>query len=165
MDPSLIAQGVPNDDRTTLSDDIYAPVEGTPLPPGAAPTGTPPEAVPVPSGVSPLEAPYTPTALPPPPPAGNSLNGVPIPALAPPAEPAPAAPAADVVVPPSASGAVPAAPSAFTTGKPGTGPTVAFAQYNPRTGEYVGSDGKVYKVTNLAADAPLTTSWKDMLLH
>ncbi len=31
MDPSLIAQGIPVDDRTTLSEDIFAPVEGTPL--------------------------------------------------------------------------------------------------------------------------------------
>jgi phospholipid/cholesterol/gamma-HCH transport system substrate-binding protein len=29
----------------------------------------------------------------------------------------------------------------------------------------MGSDGKVYKVTNLAADAPLTKTWKDLLLH
>ena len=62
-------------------------------------------------------------------------------------------------------GSVPAAPSAFGTAKSGSGPTVAVAQYNPRTGEYVGSDGKLYKVTNLVADAPLTKTWKDLLLH
>ena len=56
------------------------------------------------------------------------------------------------------------APSAFGTSKPGGTPTVAVAQYNPRTGEYVGSDGKLYKVTNLVAGAPLAKSWKDMLL-
>jgi phospholipid/cholesterol/gamma-HCH transport system substrate-binding protein len=42
---------------------------------------------------------------------------------------------------------------------------VAVAQYNPRTGEYVGSDGKLYKVANLVADAPLVKTWKDLLPH
>ena len=60
---------------------------------------------------------------------------------------------------------MPAAPSAFGTAKPGAGPTVAVAQYNPRTGEYIGSDGKLYKVTNLVADTPLGKTWKDLLLH
>ena len=90
IDPSLIAQGVPIDDRATLNENIYAPIEGTPLPPGAVPAGTPP-GVPGEPPISPLEAPYTPAALPPPPPEGNSLNGVPIPALGPPPGPAPAA--------------------------------------------------------------------------
>jgi hypothetical protein len=62
-------------------------------------------------------------------------------------------------------GAVPAAPSAFGGTKSGGGPSVAVAQYNPRTGEYVGSDGKVYQVTNLVADEPLAKTWKDLLLH
>jgi hypothetical protein len=60
---------------------------------------------------------------------------------------------------------VPAAPASFGGPKPGAGPTVAVAQYNPRTGEYVGSDGKLYKVTNLVAGLPLGKSWKDLLLH
>ena len=42
FDPSLVAQGVPIDDRSTLSDDIYAPLQGTPLPPGAVPLGRAP---------------------------------------------------------------------------------------------------------------------------
>ena len=91
IDPSLIAQGIPNDDRTTLSEDIYAPVEGTPLPPGAVPSGTPPSVVPFGAPVvSPLEAPLA-SAVPPPPPPGNSLNGQPIPPLGPPPGPAPEA--------------------------------------------------------------------------
>jgi virulence factor Mce-like protein len=40
FDPNLIAQGVPPDDRTDFNERIYAPVEGTPLPPGAVPAGT-----------------------------------------------------------------------------------------------------------------------------
>ena len=55
--------------------------------------------------------------------------------------------------------------SAFGPAKKDGGPSVAFAQYNPRTGEYVGSDGKLYKVTNLVAEKPLVTTWKDLLLH
>ena len=44
FDPNLIAQGVPPDDRVDANDRIYAPAEGTPLPPGAVPSGTPPAA-------------------------------------------------------------------------------------------------------------------------
>lgn len=177
LDPSLIAQGIPIDDRATLSDDIHAPIEGTPLPPGAVPSGTPP-------GVSPLEAPLAPLApaapaalVPPPPPAGNSLNGQPIPAAGPP--PVPATEAASVapageappVLPPaepplaSGDGSVPqAAPSSFGA-KRGAGPSVAVVEYNPRTGEYIGSNGKLYTVTNLVAGMPLPKTWKDLMPH
>ena len=91
IDPSLIAQGIPIDDRTTLNDDIHAPIGGTPLPPGAVPMGTPPGAPAGAPPMSPLEAPFTPAALPPPPPEGNSLNGQPIP----PVDPPPPVPAPD----------------------------------------------------------------------
>ncbi|WP_319456111.1 MULTISPECIES: MlaD family protein [unclassified Mycobacterium] len=164
IDPSLIAQGIPNDDRTTLSEDIFAPVEGTPLPPGAVPSSTSPNVVPFGAQVvSPLEAPLA-SAVPPPPPPGNSLNGQPIPPLGPPPGPAPEA-APEVAPLPPDGAAVPAAPASFGGPKPGAGPTVAVAQYNPRTGEYIGSDGKLYKVTNLVAGVPLGKSWKDLLLH
>ena len=46
IDPNLIAQGVPPDDRVDLGERLYAPVEGTPMPPGAVPSGTPPDALP-----------------------------------------------------------------------------------------------------------------------
>jgi phospholipid/cholesterol/gamma-HCH transport system substrate-binding protein len=171
FDPSLIAQGSAIDTTADLGDTLYAPVEGTPLPPGAAPGGTPPEATPLPSGVSPLEAPLA-TVMPAPPPEGNSLNGQPIPPLGPPPGPAPESapaaappPAGDAAVPPAGDGALPVAPSSFGSAKPGGRPAVAVAQYNPRTGEYMGSDGKLYKVTNLAADVPLQKTWKDLLLH
>jgi virulence factor Mce-like protein len=130
FDPSLIAQGIPPDDRVNLNESLSGPMAGTPLPPGVVPSATPPSAAP-PGGppLSPLEAPLA------------------------------------TVPPPPGDTAVPVAPSAFKATTPGGGPTVAFAQYNPRTGEYVGSDGKLYRVTNLAADAPLVKSWKDMLPH
>jgi virulence factor Mce-like protein len=55
FDPNLVAQGVPPDDRTTLNDNIYAPVEGTPLPPGSPPSApNPPE--PSESGPAPVPA-------------------------------------------------------------------------------------------------------------
>jgi hypothetical protein len=190
IDPSLIAQGVPIDDRTTLTDDIHAPIEGTPLPPGAVPAGTMPNAG---APVSPLEAPIA-TAIPPAPPPGNSLNGQPIGPVGPAPGPAPAgspgaplsAPDAAAPAPPAPGlpvpapgpapgplglaptadgGAVSATPSAFGDKTPGDRPSVAVAQYNPRTGEYLGSDGKMYQVTNLVADAPLPKSWKDLLPH
>lgn len=46
LDPNLLSQGVPLDDRVTVGDNIFGPVEGTPLPPGSpgppAPTEVPP---------------------------------------------------------------------------------------------------------------------------
>jgi phospholipid/cholesterol/gamma-HCH transport system substrate-binding protein len=47
LDPNLIAQGIPPDDRVDADDRLYGPIEGTPLPPGlppapAAPAQTPP---------------------------------------------------------------------------------------------------------------------------
>ena len=46
LDPNLISQGVPPDDRVTVPDRTFGPVEGTPLPPGAAPLPGPPPAAP-----------------------------------------------------------------------------------------------------------------------
>ncbi len=151
FDPNLVSQGVPLDDRVDFNERIYAPVEGTPLPPGAPPAGTPPDAPPPgapPLGPLPGPAPAAQAPVAPPPPAGNSINGTPIP---PP-------PAADS---PPGDGAVPAAPSAFG-GNGSGGPSVAVAHYDPRTGEYMTPDGQLEQQKNLAAGgAP--TSWKDLL--
>lgn len=49
IDPNLIAQGVPPDDRVSFGDQIFGPVEGTPMPPAA---GTPP----IPPGPPPADA-------------------------------------------------------------------------------------------------------------
>jgi virulence factor Mce-like protein len=43
IDPNLIAQGVPLDRRVNPNELITAPMAGTPLPPGAVPSGTPPD--------------------------------------------------------------------------------------------------------------------------
>ena len=159
IDPNLISQGVPIDDRVDFQDRIYAPVDGTPLPPGAVPSGTPPGAPPGPPNPLTALLPPTPSAPPlPPPPPGNSLNGQPIP----PVEPAPAEPApVDPGLVPHGGGAVPAAPSAFS-GNASGGPSVAVAHYDPRTGEYLTPDGRLEQQTNLASGgAP--KSWKDLL--
>ena len=48
FDPNLVGQGVPLDDRTTFQQNIFAPIEGTPLPPGVVtgPQAAPPPAPP-----------------------------------------------------------------------------------------------------------------------
>lgn len=166
IDPNLIAQGIPPDDRVDFNDRIFAPIEGTPLPPGAVPAGTPPD---------PLMGPITPAPaappLPPPPP-GNSINGEPIPPVE-----APLAPAAGEVPPgaegtphgpppgpvdvPPGDGVVPVAPSAFG-GNGSGGPSIAFAPYDPQTGEYIAPDGQKQRLTNAVAGAS-PKSWKDLL--
>jgi virulence factor Mce-like protein len=122
FDPNLISQGVPPDYRVRLDDNTFAPVEGTPLPPGAAPSGTPPDAVhPPPGSPPPVDQP---------------------PAVRPP-EPPPFV-----------------APSGFT----GQMPAAATAQYDPRTGRYVGSDGQVYQQTDLKTGGG-SQNWTDLLPH
>ena len=144
FDPNLIAQGIPPDDRTTFEEQIHAPIEGTALPPGAVPSGAPPGG---PAGPPPppVFAPQDPAPVPsqpyiPPPPAGNSVNGVPVPPVVPPA------------------GALPVAPS----GTAGNGPSVAVVPYDPNTGKYMTPDGRYEQQTNLiAGGAP--KSWQDLM--
>jgi len=172
LDPNLIAQGIPPDDRVTVNDRLFGPLEGTPLPPGAVPRGTPPgprgenpppgaiaaAVPPVPSSGAPAQAPLS----------GMSADlsaiaplDVPSPAElpAPAAAPAPPTPP-DAAPPGTAGGPGPqAAPSAFG---PAAGPSVTIAQYDPHTGRYVGPDGKLYQQSDLVAPkAPKT--WQDML--
>ena len=123
IDPNLIAQGIPPDDRVDANERLYAPVEGTPMPPGAVPAGTPPDAPP-------------PGAPPPPPPAG-----------------APAPPPAEVFPPMDTGGAVPAAPSSFGANGSGPGPSVAVAHYDPQTGQYAAPDGQVFRQEDLVDPA------------
>lgn len=42
LDPNLLSRGLPLDDRIGIEQQTFSRVEGTPLPPGAAPKGTPP---------------------------------------------------------------------------------------------------------------------------
>lgn len=139
FDPSLISQGIPPDDRVDFGNRIFAPVEGTPLPPGAVPSGTPPDA----PGAAPPPAPGAPplpaAAYIPPPPPGNSINGVPVPPI---------------------DGAVPAAPSGYSAD---TGPSVAVVPYDPRTGRYMSASGRYEQQTNLIAGSQGAKSWKDLM--
>ncbi len=64
LDPNLIAQGVPPDARATNDDHIFGPINGTPMPPPAAPDPdtdgpiqTPPPAPPLPNPVPPVPTP------------------------------------------------------------------------------------------------------------
>jgi virulence factor Mce-like protein len=45
IDPNLIAQGIPPDDRVTFGDNIFGPLQGTPMPAGPVPA---PPAAPIP---------------------------------------------------------------------------------------------------------------------
>ncbi len=146
IDPNLISQGLPVDDRVDFQERIHAPIEGTPLPPGAVPQGKPPVSPPGTQGtpVVPVPAAPPPAPVAPPPPPGNSVNGTPIPA------------------PPAAGGAVPAAPSAYGDNGSATGPSVAVATYDPQTGDYITPDGRLEQLTNVGA-AGQPKSWKDLL--
>ncbi|MCV7441054.1 mammalian cell entry protein [Mycobacterium paraense] len=148
LDPNLIAQGIPPDDRMNFNRErIFGPVEGTPLPPGAVPRGTPP------SGPPPLPAPLNPATMgevspiapidEPSPQPGSLAHAT----VSDPSGPSPAAPSA--------------APSAFGRDANQPGPSVSTAQYDPHTGTYVAPDGQVYRQSDLVpAKAPKT--WKDM---
>jgi len=167
LDPNLLSQGIPPDDRVTANNRIFGPVEGTPLPPGASPAGTPPgprgsygppgpgyAAPPLPSGATPPVAPPPPPGTPPPAGAG-------VPWSAPGAE-NPAPPAPPGTAPPPGAEAPQAAPSAFATNGSAPGPSVAVAQYDPRTGQYFGPDGQSYRQTDFVASATPKT-WQDLM--
>lgn len=110
IDPNLIAQGVPPDDRVTFQENIYGPLEGTPRPPAT----------------------------------DDAVQPNPVP------PPAPAVPA---------GGAAQAVPS--SNSRTGGQPSVAFAPYNPRTGQYADPDGNVYQQTDLVQ--PPAQSWEELL--
>lgn len=140
LDPNLIAQGIPPDDRVNQNRErIFGPVEGTPLPPGVVPpaAGAPPVL-----GVAP-QAPMGTVA---------SIAPLDVPTDAP-------APVQAASPPPAAAPG--AAPSAFGSNGSPRGPSLAFAQYNPETGTYITPDGQVFRQSDLVASkAPKT--WKDM---
>lgn len=133
FDPNLVSQGIPIDARVEGEDRIHAPVQGTPLPPGAVRAGTPPVSEP---GTPPF-------------PVGD------------PAPTDPGAPPVPLPAPAGGSPGFPAAPSAFG-GNESSGPSVATAHYDERTGQYLAPDGTLQKITNVASGAA-PTSWKDLL--
>ncbi|SRX83144.1 MCE family protein [Mycolicibacterium parafortuitum] len=157
FDPSLVAQGIPIDDRVEGEDRIHAPLQGTPLPPGAVRGGTPP--------VSEPGTPAFPVG-PPGPPVPGVAPAPPQPLFAPPAPPpAPLPPGQGPLLPnqavPAPQGATPVAPSAFGGGASG-GPSIASATYDPQTGQYLTADGGLHQISTVTAgSAP--KSWKDLL--
>jgi phospholipid/cholesterol/gamma-HCH transport system substrate-binding protein len=167
LDPNLISQGIPPDDRVTSNDRIFGPVEGTPLPPGAVPQGTPPgpRGSYGPPGLGyaapPLPSEATPPTAPPPSPGTPAPAGAGVPPSLTGAE-NPAPPAPPDAAPPPGGEAPQAAPSAFATNGSTPGASVAVAQYDPRSGQYLGPDGQTYRQTNLATSAAPKT-WQDLL--
>jgi len=161
LDPNLLSQGIPPDDRVTADKRIFGPVEGTPLPLGAIPRGTPPG----PRGATP--PPGTRGAATPPVPssanmstqAGDYPSIAPLDVAPPPAVHRPPAPPRPPAV--IDGGRPQAAPSSFggTATKPI--PSVAVAPYDPRTGRYVAPDGKLYQQSDLAS-ATTPKKWQDL---
>lgn len=147
LDPNLLSQGIPPDDSINLGDQIFGPVEGTPLPPGAVPRGTPPG--PAPPGASPSPPGATPAPGPAPPQAPPD-------ATPPPTPPGPEPPASS---PPAGA----AAPSAFNPNSFGTRPSIRAVHYDPRTGKYLAPDGRMYQRPDLVAPGAAKT-WQDLIL-
>lgn len=173
FDPNLVSQGIPPDSRVELDDNTFGPIEGTPLPPGVAVHA--PAPLPEPQGppsfpaMGPGALPPGPAIFPEPPvpgqapPSAPDLDVVPTPPADLPREvPVPHGPPAGSPMDPSApetSMDPVTAPAGYSGGGP-TGPSLAISKYNPRTGEYSGEDGKLYKQANLTTTAK---SWQDML--
>jgi len=167
LDPNLLSQGIPPDDRVTSDKRIFGPVEGTPLPPGAVPRGTPPG----PRGT--YGPPGPGYAAPPVPSSANmSTQSADFPPIAPLDVPAPGEVSQPVTVPSPPPAPSPpdkvngdqphAAPSAFAPKAVKPVPPVATAQYDPRTGRYVSGDGHVYQQSDLVKPAA-AKRWQDMM--
>lgn len=171
-DPELEAQGIPPDTRWFPDDGLYAPVgEGPPAPGGTMPgPSTPGPSMPDESGpqvpVLPDVQPDHSSSVPPfsgsiPPPAAPLPPGAELPPLphgeAPPPlhGPAPVAPSPG---PPLAE------PSSFGATGSSPEPSLGTARYNPRTGEYIGPDGSLYRQTDLVKPA-VPRTWKDLILN
>jgi phospholipid/cholesterol/gamma-HCH transport system substrate-binding protein len=163
LDPNLLAQGVPPDDRVTADKRIFGPVEGTPLPFGALPRGTPagPRGATPPPGTLGAAAPPAPSSA-----ANMSTQAGDFPSIAPldvPPPPALHRPPAPPRPPAVIDGGRPqAAPSSFGAKAIKPMPSVAVASYDPRTGRYLTPDGQLYQQSDLATStAP--KKWQDLL--
>ncbi|MGH3958022.1 MCE family protein [Mycobacterium sp.] len=200
LDPNLVSQGIPPDDRINFHDYLYGPPEGTPLPPsamlppppalpprpplGPLPPGNaggapPPGAAMGPAWLAPPNSPASPQADPasapqpgppggpaslPPGPYGNAMSPPSMGPLAPMDTPDSDAP--PPAPPPPPGGKPSAAPSSFGTSGSGNGPSVAIAQYNPRTGSYVGPDGHLSRPSDVVTPADhKTKTWTDLVLR
>jgi phospholipid/cholesterol/gamma-HCH transport system substrate-binding protein len=162
LDPNLLAQGIPPDDRVTADKRIFGPIEGTPLPLGAVPRGAPagPRGATPPPGTLGAATPPTPSS------ASMSTQSSEFPSIAPldvsappPALHRPSAPPRPPAV--IDGGRPQAAPSSFDGKTTKPIPSVAVASYDPRTGRYLTADGKYYQQSDLATStAP--RKWQDL---
>ena len=161
LDPNLLSQGIPPDDRVTSDKRIFGPTEGTPMPLGAVPRGTPPG----PRGT--YGPPGPGYAAPPVPSSANmSTQAHDFPPIAPldvPASPpamhrSPAPPSPPTVI--DGGGQVGAHPSSFGGNATHTVPPVAVATYDPRNGRYITPDGKFYEQSDLAGAEH--KKWQDL---
>jgi phospholipid/cholesterol/gamma-HCH transport system substrate-binding protein len=162
LDPNLLAQGIPPDDRVTADKRMFGPVEGTPLPLGAVPRGAPPG----PRGATPPPGTHG-AATPPVPSAANmstqahdfpSIAPLDVPATPPAMHRPPAPPRPPAVI--DGGGQPNAHPSSFGGNATQAVPPVAVATYDPRNGRYVTPDGKFYEQSDLSGAAP--KKWQDM---
>ena len=122
LDPNLISQGIPPDDRAGWSRDrIFGPVEGTPRPPAdgapAPPASNTNVVPPVPAGVAPI----APIDVPEPGPQGGGPQAA-----------------------PSSFGG-----NSFR--RSAAGPSLAVVHYDPRTGRYAAPDGQTYRQSDLVS--------------
>jgi phospholipid/cholesterol/gamma-HCH transport system substrate-binding protein len=144
LDPNLISQGVPLDDRVGFfRDRSFGPVEGTPLPqepPGARAAGPPG----MPGPGEGVPTPDTP------------VQGVP--ELAPPDMPDTPPPN-----PGSAGSGAPAAPSSFANNRSRLSPAIAVTHYDPSTGRYLGPHNQLFTQADLVPRSTPRT-WKDLVL-
>jgi phospholipid/cholesterol/gamma-HCH transport system substrate-binding protein len=121
-----------------------------PIDPNAISQGIPPD-----SRIDPSQDIYGPVdGTPPPPPGPNAAAGQEADPPGPPPAPLPGS---------QPAGDPPPAPAAFT-GSVDPGASAAVANYDPRTGRYVGADGLTYTQTDLKAQAT-SSNWRDLLPH
>jgi virulence factor Mce-like protein len=161
IDPNLLAQGIPPDDRVTADRRIFGPVEGTPLPPGAVPRGTPagPRGANPPPGTLGAAAPPAPSS------ANMSTQAADFPPIAPldvPAQGGSAPPPAAPPAPPANAARPQAAPSSFGANGSRPAPSLAVTPYDPHTGSYLAPDGKLYQQSDLVS-TPAPKKWQDLL--
>lgn len=184
LDPNLISQGVPPDNRITANNNIFGPIEGTPLPPPKFPAPPSPGPLELQNGQT-APPPSIPGSLSVPPAPGAPQNEVTVPAqsgvpgdpgnpspfgsLAPLDAPGAPPPSPEILAPnelrPSPPGSPNAAPSSFGANDSESGPSVATAKYNPLTGVYVAPDGHLYRQSDLARPAnQKAKTWQDLIL-
>ncbi|MDI3315379.1 MAG: MlaD family protein [Mycobacterium sp.] len=165
LDPNLLSQGIPPDDRVTFNDRIYAPIQGTPLPPGAVPRGTPPgpRGEPAPPGTLGAAVPPVPSTAITHSPTADLAPIAPLDVPAPGEIPAPP-PVSPPPAAPSSGAARDARPrgAASSFGAKTSRSPVAIARYDPRTGRYVGPDGRLYQQSDLV-NPTTPKKWQDLL--